>query len=208
MPILRSAPPFVRPSPAHFRPLQLGSSAAASLPMVDAGKPWMSSFKGTDDTIGLMIEFARGTEGEQNPRVRQWAEAIVRLIRPKDYLSEILAIRGWCTAPHLRYTNDARHVEQVKTPFRILSEIEQHGVALVDCDDIACLIASLGMSLGRNASFTMAGFSKADTQFTHVFARLQEPRSGVWIVCDPVAGTREEQMLASAVRFQSLSVDE
>lgn len=195
-------PPF-RAAPSQLR---LGSLAAA--PPADVGKPWLSSFKGTSDTIALMLAYARGNEGEQNARVRQWAETIVRQIAPKDYLSEILALRGWCTSPHLRYTNDARHVEQVKTPFRILSEIESTGVSLVDCDDIACLLAALGMSLGRAAAYTMAGFSRSDPQMTHVFCRLQEPRSGVWIVCDPVAGTREQEMLESAVRFETVSVDE
>jgi hypothetical protein len=191
-----------------FSPLQLGRMGVGAMPAPDPGRPWLSSFKGTQDTINMMVDYARGKEGEQNARVRQWAEAIVRLLQPKDYLSEILAIRGWATGPHLRYTNDARHVEQVKTPLRILSEIESSGVSLVDCDDIACLIAALGMSLGRNASYTKAGFDKASPQYTHVFARLKEPRSGAWIVCDPVAGTRETQMLASAVRFQNISVDE
>lgn len=193
---------------AYAAPLQLGASAAAGRPSLDPGRPWLSSFKGTDDTLRLMVQYARGPEGEQNARVRQWAEAMVRLLRPKDYLSEILSIRGWCTGPQLRYTNDARHVEMVKTPLRILNEIEEFGVSLVDCDDIATLIAALGMSLGRNATYTTAGFSRADPQYTHVFARLQEPRSGKWVVCDPVAGTREKQMLSSAVRFKHLSVDE
>jgi len=208
--IIRQSLPFSLPAGpriAPFIPLQLGSSPAATQPISDVGKPWLNSFKGTDDTIKLMLEYARGKEGEQSARVRQWAEAIVRLLRPKDYLSEILALRGWCTGPHLRYTNDARHVEQVKTPLRVLTEIEKHGVSLVDCDDIATLLAALGMSLGRNATYTMAKFGKS-LQFTHVFCRLQEPRSGTWIVCDPVAGTREAEMLSTATGFKHISVDE
>lgn len=192
----------------YLSPLQLGATGAGGRPSADPGRPWLNSFKGTDDTIRLMIEYARGAEGEQNARVRQWAEAMVRLLQPKDYLSEILAIRGWCTGPQLRYTNDARHVEMVKTPLRILNEIEEFGVSLVDCDDIATLIAALGMCLGRNATYTKAGFSRMDPQYTHVFARLQEPRSGTWIVCDPVAGTRESVMISTAVRFKNISVDE
>ena len=191
-----------------FSPLQLGQSLTRLVPASDPGKPWLAGFSSTDDTIALMLRYARGDEGERSARVRQWAEAIVRLLRPKDYLSEILAIRGWCTGPHLRYTNDARHVEQVKTPLRILNEIDKHGTSLVDCDDIATLIAALGMCLGRNACFTMAGFSQASDQYTHVFCRLQEPRSSTWIVCDPVAGSREAEMLSSVVRFKNISVDE
>jgi hypothetical protein len=169
--------------------------------------PWLGRFKGTDQTIHMMLGYARGKEGEQNYRVRQWAEAIVRHLRPKDYLSEILAIRGWCTSPWLRYSNDARHVEQVKTPFRTLLEIEKQRVALVDCDDIATLIAALGMTLGREARYTIAAFQPGG-EYTHVFACLREPRSQTWIVCDPVAGTREQEMLSAIKSYKTISVDE
>ena len=173
----------------------------------DVPVPWLSGFRGTDDTIKLMLQYSRGPEGEQNARVRQWAESIVRLLRPKDYLSEILSIRHWCTGPHIRYANDARHVEMVKSPFRILSEIEQYGVCNLDCDDYATLIATLGMSLGREARFTMVGFGDAG-DYTHVFACLKEPRSGEWIICDPVAGTREAEMARTAKTWKHVSVDE
>jgi hypothetical protein len=171
-------------------------------PVVSLGK-----FHGTPDTIKMMIDYARGTEGEQNVLVRQYAEAIVRFLRPKDYLGEILAIRHWCTGPHLRYANDARHVEQVKSPFRTLTEVGTYGVSNLDCDDFATVIASLGMCLGREARYTMVGFGAAN-EFTHVFACLKEPRSGEWIICDPVAGTREHVMASTAKTFQHVSVDD
>lgn len=187
---------------------QMGANPAYGRPSADAGKPWLSSFHGTDDTIKLMIEYARGNEGERNARVRQWSESIVRLLQPKDYLSEILALRHWATGKHLRYTNDARHVEQVKTPFRILKEVEQFDRSLVDCDDIATLLAAMGMQLGREARFGMAGFDpNHPDEFTHVFCCLREPRSQQWIVCDPVAGTREQEMLGAAKSFSFISVD-
>lgn len=176
------------------------------VPPAENAVPWLGRFKGTDDTISLMLQYARGREGEQNARVRQWADSIIRLLRPKDYLGEILAIRHWCTAPHLRYTNDARHVEQVKSPFRILAEVEKYGISNLDCDDYSTLIACLGMCLGREARFTMVGFSVGG-DYTHVFACLKEPRSGEWIVCDPVAGTRESKMLRSVKTHKHISVD-
>lgn len=178
----------------------------SAVPIQDLGKVWLNDFQGTDDTIRLMKAYALGDEGERSVRVRQWAESIIKNINPKDYLSEILAIRHWATSHIFRYTNDSRHVEQVKTPARILLEVEQSGVALVDCDDIATLIAAVGLTIGRQASFTMAKFSSS--QFTHVFARLREPRSGTWIICDPVAGTREQEMLKTATGFKSVDLDD
>lgn len=203
LPVARSA--AVPVAPPNF--LQMGASPMLTPSAAPAPEAWLNDFHGTDDTISLMIRYARGPEGEQNALVRQWAETLVRLLRPKDYLGEILAIRHWCTGPHLRYTNDARHVEQVKSPFRVLTEVQTYKVSLLDCDDFATLIATLGMCLGREARFTMVGFGGAD-QYTHVFACLKEPRSGEWIICDPVAGTREHKMASTASTWRHVSVDE
>ncbi len=167
----------------------------------------LGKFTGTEDTLRMMREYALGPEGEQNIRVRQWTEAIVRSVAPKDYLGEILAIRAWATSPVIRYTNDNRHTELVKTPFRIISEIEQFSVSLVDCDDIATLIATMCMQVGREVSFVIAGFG-APGEFSHVFARAREPRSKQWIVCDPVAGPNELSMLRKAKsNYRIISID-
>jgi len=166
----------------------------------------LGTFRGTDDTLRYMREFALGPEGERHYLVRQFAEDIVRDIAPKDYLSEILALRYWATSPRIRYTNDARHVEQVKTPVRTLTEIQKQGFALLDCDDIATVIAALGMAFGREASFVVVGFG-APGAYTHVFARLKEPKSGAWIVCDPVAGPNEADMLRRVKTYKIVSVD-
>jgi len=166
----------------------------------------LGRFAGTDDTLKLMRDYALGAEGEKNIVVRQMTERIIAHVAPKDYLSEILAIRAWCTGPHLRYTNDQRHVELVKTPYRIVSEILSSGVSLVDCDDTATLIATMGMQIGREASFAVVGFGSPG-RYTHVFARLREPKTGQWIVCDPVAGPNESRMLKQVKTFKVVSVD-
>jgi hypothetical protein len=170
----------------------------------------LGAFRGTAQTVEKMLEAALGPEGERNYKVRTWAESITRWVSPKDYLSEILALRAWATPDPvhgpLRYTNDPLHVELVKTPFRVLLEVEQTGRALVDCDDIACILASLGMCLGRKASFVIAGFNN-NPQFTHVFCRLLEPKSGKWIVLDPVAGSRELQMLQGITSSRVVMVE-
>ena len=162
----------------------------------------------------MMLDHALGKEGEQNLRVRQWAEQIIREVAPKDYLSEILALRHWATSPWVRYTNDAAHVEQIKTPYRALHELETTGSTLLDCDDIACLLAALGMSVGRETSFVVVGFDAPivlrpgmDPVYTHVFCRMKEPRSKTWIVCDPVAGPNEAQMLSRVKHFKIWNVE-
>lgn len=167
----------------------------------------LGTFRGTDDTLRMMRDYALGKEGEQSFRVRQWSERIIKDISPKDYLSEILALRAWATGSSVRYTNDPRHVELVKSPERCLLEIEKNGFTLLDCDEIACLIAALGMTQGKEAGFVVAGFTAQPDVFTHVFARLKEPKSGTWIVCDPVAGPNERQMLSRIKTYKTISVD-
>lgn len=170
------------------------------------GRVSLGRFRGTPQTISLMKSYALGSEGEKNFMVRQWAESIVRQIAPKDYLSEIVALYGWARGPALRYTNDAAHVEQVKSPRRILTEIQKTGKSLVDCDDIATLLAAMSLTLGRRSQFVVASFSSLG-DFTHVFCRIQEPKSKRWIVVDPVAGSRDHEMLQRIVNHQVIDVD-
>lgn len=138
--------------------------------------------------------------------VRSVGEQIVSGLRPKDYLGEILAIRNWA-AEYVRYQNDSLHVEIVKDPQRLIEEWQARGIAVGDCDDIATLIGTLALTLGRTAEFIVAGFGEQG-HYSHVFCRVKEPRSGEWIVCDPVAGTGESDMLRKVTTYQVWSLDE
>jgi len=174
-------------------------------PHIRPAKVSLGRFAGTDQTVEWMVKYALGEEGEKNLDVRQMAQLVIKDVAPKDYLSEILALRAWCMGPWFRYTNDAVHVEQIKTPLRILYEIKAYGRSMVDCDEIACMIAAMGMSIGREASFVTVGFGTP--WHTHVFCRLKEPKTGTWIVCDPVAGTDEARMLSRVRSHKTFGVD-
>jgi len=166
----------------------------------------LSGFHGHPDTIRAMAAAVQGPRGEKSILVRQVTERVVSRVEGKDYLGEILAIRYWVTE-NIRYTNDPLHVELVKDPQRLIEEIMEHGQALADCDEIAALIACMCLQVGRVAEFVIAGFGAAG-EYSHVFARVQEPRSNVWIVCDPVAGTDERGMLDRVTTFYTTSLDE
>lgn len=152
-----------------------------------------------------MQKAVRGPRGERSPLVRSTAEEIVRHLQPKDYLSEILALRYWC-ATHVRYANDGLTTELVKDPARICEEVVARGLAVGDCDDMATLIAALGRALGREAKFGTVGFG-APQQYSHVFALLKEPKTRQWIVCDPVAGTDEAMMLRRVKTHRFWEID-
>jgi transglutaminase-like putative cysteine protease len=125
--------------------------------------------------------------------LRHLVENICRHIRPKDYLSEMVALYHFvCRA--VRYQRDPATVELVKTPRATL----ETGVG--DCDDIATLLAALILLCGSQARFVTVGF-RHHGPFTHVYCEGLDPRTKRWVALDPVAGDRTEEMLR---RVQSL----
>ena len=173
----------------------------------------IGKFGGPEDTLKSMAAAALGKRGEQSPVVRRFTESVVRDIHPKDYLGEILAIRNVLLQPSptrgptplFKYMNDPRHVEWIKDPQRQVEEIEQSGCAVVDCDEIACMAATMALQLGREAEFVALGF--APGQLTHVGARIKEPKSDAWIWVDAVAGPRERAAAATAKEVLTYSLD-
>jgi len=165
----------------------------------------LSPFRGPRTTIEEMRRAATGVRGERSVRVRSFTEGIIRGLQPKDYLGEILALR-YAAAEYCRYTNDPLATEWVKDPERIVEEIEATGKSLTDCDEIACFIATLARQVGREAEYVTVGFG-APGNYSHVFARVKEPKSGTWILCDPVAGTTERRMRDRVTTYQFWRLD-
>lgn len=190
------------------QPLAMSPRRGAGRPPLGLDVPaaQMGRFYGAPSTLNLMREHAWGEHGEHSVLVRMVLEDIVRELRGKDYLGEILAVRNF-TTQRLRYVNDPLHVEYVKTPQRLCEEILQYGVALADCDEMAQLIGTFALQLGREAEFVVVGFGEPG-DYSHVFARVKEPKSGKWIVCDPVAGTDERTMLNRVTTYEMWSLDE
>jgi hypothetical protein len=166
----------------------------------------LSGFSGHPDTLAAMVDVAQGPRGEQSMMVRSVTEDVVRWVQPKDYLGEILAVRYWVTEK-VRYANDPIHVEMVKDPQRLIEEVVARGQAVGDCDDLATLIGTMCLQLGREAECVVVGFGGPGS-YSHVFTRVKEPRSGEWIVCDPVAGTDERGMLERVTTYYTVSLDE
>jgi len=166
----------------------------------------LSGFTGAPDTMRAMVRAVQGPRGEQSVLVRRMTEDVVREIYPKDYLGEIIAIRQW-VATNLRYANDPVHVEYIGDPQRLAEDIQAHGKAVGDCDDIASLIACMALQVGRVAEFVCVGFG-APHEYSHVWTRVLESKSGKWVCCDPVAGLTEREMLGRVASFECWSLDE
>jgi len=166
----------------------------------------ITGFNGPSSTLSGMVRAIQGPRGEQSMLVRSMTEEVIGELFPKDYVGEISAICNW-VAEHIHYTNDPLHVELLKDPQRLVEEIQTRGYARGDCDDLACLIATMALQVGRNAQLVVVGFGRKG-DYSHVFARVQEPKSKKWIVCDPVAGSDVAGMLSRVTTFEVWSPDE
>lgn len=175
-------------------------------PLAQNPEHTLTGFTGAPDTLRAMVRAALGERGEKSLVVRGLAERITRDLQDKDYLGEIVAIRHWVSR-NVRYLNDPLHVELIKDPQRLVEEFHAYGRTTADCDEIACLLGTLALCIGRVAEYVVAGFGEPG-HYSHVFARVFEPKSGQWIVCDPVAGTGERQMLTRITTYQRWSLDE
>jgi hypothetical protein len=173
----------------------------------------LSGFRGPQDTISLITSHCLGEFGERSMLVRQFTEWVLRGVQPKDYLGEILALRNVFVQPSpwipgfalFHYINDPRHVEMVKTPDRMVKEILEQGSTLVDCDDVTCMLATMGLLIGRNVELVALGF--AVDSLSHIAVRMQEPKTNQWIWCDGVAGPREKDAAGRAKNILTKSLD-
>jgi len=170
-------------------------------------------FRGPQTTLERMAQDALGARGERSMEVRQFTEAMLRGVQPKDYLGEILAIRNVFVQPSpwvkdialFHYTNDPRHVEMVKDPQRQVEEINAFGSTVVDCDDVSTMAATMALCVGRNVSLIAMGFEPG--HLSHVAVTVQEPKSGKWILLDGVAGPREREAARRAKQLLKMKLD-
>jgi hypothetical protein len=134
--------------------------------------------------------------------VRLLAEEICSQVPPKDYLSEALAVYNF-TLAETRYMRDPRTVELVRAPHIIIAELVRGKTPSVDCDDSTALISSLILSTGGEVRVVTVAFRHAffmgKRQYSHVFTEVREPRSNRWIVLDPVAAEKTDEMLRRVV---------
>lgn len=172
----------------------------AATPIADSPPTVIRPFHGPADTVREMIRMCVGPRGEQSTLVRNVKDHIIREVQPKDYLSEIIAVRNF-VHEHCKYSNDALGVEQIQDPERICDQIVKYGKAVMDCDEQALIIATLCRQLGREVRFVIVGFGRQGS-YSHVFAQVKEPKSGQWLTVDPVAGTDEASMMRRITTYQ------
>jgi transglutaminase-like putative cysteine protease len=176
-------------------------------------------YTGTPETVLHILRTAYGPNGAQSWAVRKWVEDVIRQVRPRDYWSEALAVYYYACSPRFRYTHDPQKVELIKSPEKMLNEVQARGATLGDCDDVTTFILSslsvigipgrvatgafddvdpllapkLGMERPERFGFSLRGPATAHGPFSHVWAEGMRP-DGVWVMLDPVAGPDSGQM--------------
>lgn len=164
--------------------------------MITGDKVLKLEYRGAPQTIQVMRRAA--LDSQSNLAVRQLAEAACAKLDSKDYTSEYLALYNLLLQT-CRYMRDPRTVELVRAPYLVAQEILQGGRPSLDCDDLSAMLAALILSVGGSVRFVTVAFRNAFfngvRQYSHVFAQALEPRSGLWIVLDPVAAEKTKDMM-------------
>ena len=167
------------------------------------GRIAVEPFKGAPHTVRHIKRVALAAQTHYP--LRLLAEDICGQLGSKDFLSEILAIYYWVLS-HTRYANDPRTVELVRGPGDPLERLKAAIERLrsgwrpsLDCDDMTALLVALFLSMGREVRILTVAFKDAffnnQRQYQHVYIQVREPRSGQWIVLDPVSAESAGEML-------------
>lgn len=158
-----------------------------------------ASFFGAKTTVEAIRSTVLSIQG--NYKLRQLGEFICSGLRPKDYLSEYLAILNFVEA-NTRYMRDPRTVELVKGVNVIIDQLLTGQRPNLDCDELSALLGALILSVGGSARLVTIAFKhivhNGEQQFSHIFVQALEPRTNTWVTLDPVAGRQTNKMLNQA----------
>ena len=157
-------------------------------------------FFGAKTTVEAIRSAALQAQNDFN--LRALAEQICGEIRPKDYLSEALALYNFVEA-RTRYMRDPRTVELVKEVRIPVQQLMTGQTPQLDCDDMAALLAALILVTGGSCRIVTVAFKNiifnGEQQYSHVFVQFLEPKTNTWITLDPVAGRSTNKMLKQAI---------
>jgi hypothetical protein len=162
-------------------------------------------YRGAPQTVGLIGRTA--LEAQNDYSVREVTEAVCSGLPGKDFVGEYQAIYYFLIGPRVRYMRDPRTVELVRSPQVISKRILSGQVANLDCDDMSGQAAAMVLACGGQPRLVTVAFRpmfhKGQRQYSHVFCEAKDPRSGLWIAIDPVAGRNTGQMMRRIVHAKT-----
>jgi hypothetical protein len=128
---------------------------------------------GRHATLAFMADLA--TQRAITPTVRAAAVALARETRPGarvDRTRFAAMLRRFLEARVTFLEDPATGDELVQDPVAMLEEIQAHGRALGDCDDVATLGAALALAAGLAVRFVVIYFANAE--FAHVWTDVYD----------------------------------
>lgn len=162
---------------------------------LDQHKALLLDYRGAPQTVAVIKEAA--VQAQTKPVVRALVEEITRYLPSKDTVSEAVAFYN-LVLDKTRYMRDPRNVELVKAPWIVIEQIMSGQTPSLDCDDISALLCAMLATSGAQCRVATVAFQrmfyKGVQQYSHVYAQVREPRTGVWITLDPVAGNKTQEM--------------
>lgn len=142
-----------------------------NLPTVNKQK-FSNGKKGNYQTVNVMKKVASEYAG--HPLVRQFAVNILNHYNTKshNHLDEAYAI-GDYIKKHVAYVKDPQGIEYLTEPTLLIKQI-QDGEARGDCDDMACLIATLLLSIGIQPYYCIVRYKGKTGGFNHIYLCVYE----------------------------------
>lgn len=137
-----------------------GSTLAADLPEGDAG---------TDATIAAMTAVIH--HASESPHVGRVVSRLLPALMSNQAVPVI--VFGWLKK-YCRFKRDPWGKELLRHPDQLITEIEQGGQALCDCDDVAMLAASLCLACATRPVLIVMGRDPTGG-FEHVYAGVAVP---------------------------------
>ena len=166
-----------------------------ALPKIDDHRVLWFDYRGAPQTVAVIKKSV--LDAQNKPVVRALAEEVCKYLPSKDTVSEANAFYH-LVLDRTRYMRDPRTVELVRAPWVVVQQIMAGHTPGLDCDDMTALICALAAVSGAECRAVTVAFKNmffnGRRQYSHVFAQVREPRTGIWITLDPVAGNKTEEM--------------
>ncbi len=167
-------------------------------------RPSRVSYWGAPQTIEVMGKAI--LDDAKRFETRRLVEAVCENLDSKDYTSEYLAAY-YFLLQRTRYMRDPRVTELVRAPYVVSQLILQGRRPSLDCDDMITMLGAMHQQMGGRFELVTVAFDDqfvgGRRQYSHVFGRALEPRTGTWIVFDPVAAEKTHEMLGRIVAYDT-----
>lgn len=128
--------------------------------------------KGNYQTVNAMKTVARKYSG--HPLIRKLAVNILNHydVKSHNHVDEAKAI-GEYIQKNVRYVKDPNGIEYLTEPSLMIKEM-QKGESRGDCDDMACLIATLLLSVGIQPYYAIVRYKGKTGGYNHIYVTVYE----------------------------------